>query len=80
MTLTSQPTIPMIHPDLLKRIELATRPQEFGRDSTLYDMGYEQAQRDFRRLLYHHMNKPLPEQLPKVAEDVHKREWYENDT
>jgi len=77
MTLETLPTIPPIHPELYDRLMLATKELDFTHKSTLYDMGYTQAQRDFQRLLHYHLNKPLPEQLPTPAVDVVAKRWWQ---
>ncbi len=47
-----------INPDLLLKLNTALTAQEFNGKSTLYDMGYFQAQADFRRILNYHLNTP----------------------
>lgn len=77
MTLTAEPTIPPIHPELLEKLLLSLTVSPFTEKSTVYHIGYAQAQRDFRYILEFHLNQPLPHQLPKVAEEnvVAKRWW-----
>jgi len=78
MTLTSQPTIPPIHPDLLERLLQSLHEADFNSDSTLYHVGYQQAQRDFKRLLERHLNKPLPEAgPPPVPAKQTRKSWWQ---
>ena len=44
-----------IHPDLLKRLNISLQSQPFNENSTLYHIGYAQAQADFRYILNHHL-------------------------
>jgi len=44
-----------IHPELLKRLTAALQPAPFNAESTLYHMGYAQAQADFCYILNHHL-------------------------
>jgi len=56
--LTRQPVTAAIHPELLDRLNQALTPVDFTEDSTLYNVGYEQAKTDFKRLLNYHLNRP----------------------
>jgi hypothetical protein len=47
-----------IHPDLLDKLNRALTPAPFNPDSTIYHMGYAQAQSDFQCILNYHLNKP----------------------
>jgi hypothetical protein len=50
-----------ISEELLNKLLLSLTPIILGKDSTLYDIGYHCAQRDFRYVLEHRLNAgPLP--------------------
>jgi len=56
-TLRALPSV-TINPDLLDRLNTALTVSDFTDESTLYHMGYAQAQADFKRILNHHLNLP----------------------
>jgi hypothetical protein len=54
--ITRKPMTVTINPDLLDRLNTALQVSDFTERSTLYHMGYAQAQADFAHILNHHLN------------------------